>query len=669
MSGPESIPEHPDDRDDGRPLSPEAADHGPEPRHAPAWDRDPEAEPVEDAEGDAPKAKPWARLVALLSAVRLPALSWPFGFPSLGSERHEVLPPLPHEPASAPGTGSVRAESGPEPERATAIGRLASRIPALSMKRETRVGLAAAVTLVFLVAGLAANKGWLGGFRSPLLALDSSSKTGLDKPPKPDAPAPPATPEVKGGEAEKKKPEPATASTASKARLPQDNADRNPPKYAPVTPLNPPPPASEESAKAEPDRLAAPEIPSGGLDAGLPASSPAPPDPASPPAGDAPLNLPGDKAEAAPKTSPTPPDPMPAMPAMPGEAPATAGASAPLPAPEAGPEPSLPLPSMPAEPVAPAQPAPPSASTPAPAEPTPAPPSASTPAPAEPTPAPPVAEAPPQPRAAEPLPAERTPPLEQVPAPSPDPMAPAVAPATSAPAGPGWVLVRNGGKRPPAGDPASGGSGGLTVISQPLQIPDGPAPAADPAVADQVEPVVHEVRSGENFFTISRLYYKSGRYYKALHAANARQVPDIAGLVVGTKIRVPPPEALDRSLILPPGRGSATVQASADRAAAPASRNSRAAEPADEVPVASSRRPRVARPEPDPEARDEPDRPTYRVKAHETLRSIARDTLDDAHRDREILNLNREVVVDPNTLPVGTTLILPADAVVGRRGR
>ena len=66
---------------------------------------------------------------------------------------------------------------------------------------------------------------------------------------------------------------------------------------------------------------------------------------------------------------------------------------------------------------------------------------------------------------------------------------------------------------------------------------------------------------------------------------------------------------------------------------------------------------------------DEPTRPTYRVRAHDTLRSIARDTFGDSHRYREILDLNREVIDDPTRLVSGQSLILPEDAIVRDRPR
>jgi NodT family efflux transporter outer membrane factor (OMF) lipoprotein len=62
-------------------------------------------------------------------------------------------------------------------------------------------------------------------------------------------------------------------------------------------------------------------------------------------------------------------------------------------------------------------------------------------------------------------------------------------------------------------------------------------------------PYVHTVRSGENFWTISLLYYKSGRYYKALWAANKKTVPAPDRLTVGDKIIIPRLDQLDPALI------------------------------------------------------------------------------------------------------------------------
>jgi outer membrane protein, multidrug efflux system len=76
-------------------------------------------------------------------------------------------------------------------------------------------------------------------------------------------------------------------------------------------------------------------------------------------------------------------------------------------------------------------------------------------------------------------------------------------------------------------------------------------------------PYIHTVRSGENFWTISLLYYRSGRYCKALWAANKNAVPAFDRLTVGDKIIIPRVNQLDPALIeevpAPPPPVSETV--------------------------------------------------------------------------------------------------------------
>jgi len=62
-------------------------------------------------------------------------------------------------------------------------------------------------------------------------------------------------------------------------------------------------------------------------------------------------------------------------------------------------------------------------------------------------------------------------------------------------------------------------------------------------------PYTHTVRSGEDFWTISLLYYRSGRYYKALWAANKDVMPAFGRPAVGDKLVIPPVNQLDPALI------------------------------------------------------------------------------------------------------------------------
>ena len=62
-------------------------------------------------------------------------------------------------------------------------------------------------------------------------------------------------------------------------------------------------------------------------------------------------------------------------------------------------------------------------------------------------------------------------------------------------------------------------------------------------------PYTHTVRGGENFWAISLLYYRSGRYCQALWAANQNAVPAFDRLTVGDKIIIPRVDQLDPALI------------------------------------------------------------------------------------------------------------------------
>ncbi len=202
--------------------------------------------------------------------------------------------------------------------------------------------------------------------------------------------------------------------------------------------------------------------------------------------------------------------------------------------------------------------------------------------------------------------------------------------------------------------------------------------APDRDAVDRVESVPHVVQRGENFWTISRLSYGSGRFYKALWAANRHLVPVIDELYVGTTILIPPPEALDQSLIIP---AKTTRPARPAEPSSPVRRTSRStldevpAEPEEievHLPAApSSRRGSTSAEEvdPEPEVGARPRLPVYKIRANETLRSIANRTLGDSHRADEILELNRTVIKDPNDLTTGQEIKLPEDARVGRRAR
>ena len=251
------------------------------------------------------------------------------------------------------------------------------------------------------------------------------------------------------------------------------------------------------------------------------------------------------------------------------------------------------------------------------------------------------------------------------------------------------------GRAAAAGAAIAAGAGGRAIAAA-----DDPALTRSSRSEGKLDTVLHKVEKNENFWTISRMYYNSGRYYKALWKANEDKVPEIDKLYRNTVIRIPPPEDLDAALILPPGTRSpnaageklAANDADADHSTSGRSR------PADGVPIRRSSRSdaelnlpvsdvateeadgatRAARRssrstsstrddrdddrEPEIRPRDAVTRPIYKVRQYDTLRTIARDTLGDSRRASEILDLNRDLIDDPGQLIVGQILQLPEDA-------
>src|SRR5262249_28997639 len=98
------------------------------------------------------------------------------------------------------------------------------------------------------------------------------------------------------------------------------------------------------------------------------------------------------------------------------------------------------------------------------------------------------------------------------------------------------------------------------------QMGSGADKSAQPRAAshmERVEATEHLVERGENYWTISRQYWGSGRYYRALWKANEAKHPDIKDLRVGDVIIVPAVEDLDPNLILPASTDARSISLAA----------------------------------------------------------------------------------------------------------
>ncbi len=149
--------------------------------------------------------------------------------------------------------------------------------------------------------------------------------------------------------------------------------------------------------------------------------------------------------------------------------------------------------------------------------------------------------------------------------------------------------------------------------SAPLPTPNrGPGQLAAPAMQ------FHEVRSGESLTTICEQHYGQASMVASLAAFNDLPDPDL--VQVGIRLRLPPLAELT-------SRGG----------------GSRAAESAPTSPQTSAGR-----------------SATYTVQEGDVLSLIAQRRLGSARRWRELFELNRAVIADPDHVEVGVVLMLPS---------
>lgn len=187
-----------------------------------------------------------------------------------------------------------------------------------------------------------------------------------------------------------------------------------------------------------------------------------------------------------------------------------------------------------------------------------------------------------------------------------------------------------------------------------------------PSSSDLEGTVVHVVKRGENFWTISRDYYGTGRYYKALWRANRDKFAQPESLFVGASIRVPLPEALDPAWIIRPSSKGSATSARVREIRARRLDNDSSAIDALPVPIPWSARPVRRRAWSVADDGFRLDHPVHRVRQGENLRTIARDFLGDPRRADEIAELNPDRAADAPRVEPGVLLILPDDARGGR---
>lgn len=167
----------------------------------------------------------------------------------------------------------------------------------------------------------------------------------------------------------------------------------------------------------------------------------------------------------------------------------------------------------------------------------------------------------------------------------------------------------------------------------------------------------YTVVANDNFWTISRKQYGSGRYFAALARHNQERIPDPQRLRPGMQVATPPakfleeryPELIDKSGATPaPAASHNTPGDNRPQFAAPSSPH-----PTTEKSVASQSAGYFY---------SKGGEPLYRIGADDTLSSIALRHLGRSARWPEIYEQNREILKNPENLPLGTVIRLPPDA-------
>ena len=175
----------------------------------------------------------------------------------------------------------------------------------------------------------------------------------------------------------------------------------------------------------------------------------------------------------------------------------------------------------------------------------------------------------------------------------------------------------------------------------------------------------YDIEPGDNFWTISRKKYGTGRYFMALAQHNAQVITDPKRMRPGVTVSTPAAEVLEKTYaqLIPK---TATIDPVQTASISPVGASSIGTSTTSVTAAAAE------------ENGDsgffigEDGTPMYRIGREDTLSGVAQRHLGRSSRWTQIFELNRDVLPDGNSLKIGAVLRLPADAShvdVVERGR
>jgi nucleoid-associated protein YgaU len=169
-----------------------------------------------------------------------------------------------------------------------------------------------------------------------------------------------------------------------------------------------------------------------------------------------------------------------------------------------------------------------------------------------------------------------------------------------------------------------------------------PAPAKTPDTT-------YTVAAGDSFYKISRQYYNDGKVWRKL--AKYNKMDEHAQLKVGTKLNIPSSEVLlgKKAVVAVVPTSNPTPTSSAKHSHSPSTAGIMLTGSGGPVNLGSST--------PAPTSAKGH---TYTVKKGDTLAMIAQHELGSSKRAHEIVELNKKTIKDPDNVPLGAVLTLPA---------
>ncbi len=188
--------------------------------------------------------------------------------------------------------------------------------------------------------------------------------------------------------------------------------------------------------------------------------------------------------------------------------------------------------------------------------------------------------------------------------------------------------------------PETNAPGKPPVVELKQDIPQAGSPKPSPSRPvgmSSVKARTHVVAPGDSAFKIARQYLGDGKYWKQIKEANPKAFANDAELKVGTEIVIP--EVRPSTPKVAP---AAPVTKSSPTRLAQGSTSSTKT-------VATAK------------GKESSKGKQYTIRKGDTLHAIAKRELGSSGRVDEIMRMNRGVIKDPTTLPLGVAIVLPSD--------